>query len=309
MPQVSDIIRFRKQQILDSQRFSVRRLSFMIAIAAVSMLLLVALLLVSFFILNATGGLPSVATLDSHFGPVGRERYEPVRFYDREGAVILYEVFHPEAENARWLYVQDQGPTDIQQHTLYAILAAIDPDFLSEPLPSTLVMARDFLQTTLMGSRPQPSSGIASTIVASQLMPLEPSNPAEPLNQARINLMVQELNRRFPKTKILEWFLNSVAFGNDLYGLDAAARVYLGKPATDLSLSESALLAPIILQPTLNPFDALDESTERQLRLLDEMVELGWITRAQARAAKGEQINIRDVGELNRTPIQEVLAH
>ncbi|TFH37973.1 MAG: hypothetical protein E4G99_00815, partial [Anaerolineales bacterium] len=107
---------------------------------------------------------------------------------------------------------------------------------------------------------------------------------------------------------LLEWFINSIDFGRDAYGLDAAAMVYLGKHANDLSLAESALLAPIVLQPTLNPFDASEESLQRQARLLETMVELDWITAGQARSATQERLEIRTPAGSGRTPLQEALA-
>jgi membrane peptidoglycan carboxypeptidase len=128
------------------------------------------------------------------------------------------------------------------------------------------------------------------------------------LRQARMLLLGQELSRRYSKTQILEWFVNSTDFGHDIFGLDAAALVYLGKHASDLSLGESAVLAPIILQPSINPFSAPEESKERQARVLETMVELDWITPDQARTANQEELAIQVPGDSSRSPLQEILA-
>lgn len=58
-------------------------------------------------------------------------------------------------------------------------------------------------------------------------------------------LIANEVTNRYSKDQILEWYLNTNFYGNLAYGVDAAARVYFGKSATELDLAEAALLAAI----------------------------------------------------------------
>src|ERR671921_518018 len=84
------------------------------------------------------------------------------------------------------------------------------------------------------------------------------------------------------KEEILEQYLNTVYFGANAYGADAAARTYFNKKAEDLTLPESALLAGIIQLPGVyDPF--LDPKTAKERRnvVLDRMLEYGYITRAE----------------------------
>ena len=303
MPQVVDIIRQRRKRSV----YTARGLIFRVALASVSLILLIAALTFALVQAEITADLPAVTALENHFGAIGRERYAPVRFFDRSGEVLLFQAFNVEAEDPRWLYIQDDGPIDIQEHTLHALLAAVDPDYFERSSPTTLDMLRDFMSIGLQGSANQPSANIPRALVETQLLPLKVGRQSDSFEQARIHLLAQEVDRHFPKSLILEWFINSIDFGRDAYGFDAAALVYLGKHASDLNLAESALLAPIILQPTLNPFDAPEECKERQERLLETMVEFGWITVGQARIAKQEILQIRDPGTSTRTPLQEIL--
>ncbi|HEX2181427.1 MAG TPA: transglycosylase domain-containing protein [Rubrobacteraceae bacterium] len=84
------------------------------------------------------------------------------------------------------------------------------------------------------------------------------------------------------KEEILEQYLNTVYFGANAYGAEAAARTYFNKKAENLTLPESALLAGIIQLPGVyDPF--LDPKTAKERRnvVLDRMLEYGYITRAE----------------------------
>jgi membrane carboxypeptidase/penicillin-binding protein len=308
MPQVVDIIRLRRKRRGSPSRKTTLSLVFRAALGSLSLLLLLGLLTVALLQAQITADLPPVGAMETHFGEIGRERYEPVRFYDRSGEVVLYEARNPQAEGTRWLYIQEQGPIDIQEYTLQAILAATDPDYLTRPTPTTFQMAQGFFRIWLQGSSSQTSTQIPWLLTEGQLFPLGHDHLLDNKGQARKYLLAQELTRRYSKSRILEWFINSGDFGRDAYGLDAAALAYLGKHASDLSLGESALLAPVLLQPTLNPLDAPEESRERQGRLLDDMAELGWITQAETRRAKQENLVIQDPNGSERTPLQAILA-
>src|SRR5215813_110687 len=68
-----------------------------------------------------------------------------------------------------------------------------------------------------------------------------------------------ELERRYPKDRILEMYLNQVYFGNGAYGVEAASRTYFGKSVTEIGLREAALLAGLPRAPTTySPFDHPD---------------------------------------------------
>jgi penicillin-binding protein 1A len=91
-----------------------------------------------------------------------------------------------------------------------------------------------------------------------------------------------QYEKEHSKEEILEQYLNTVYFGANAYGADAAARTYFNKKAEDLALPESALLAGIIQLPGVyDPF--LDPKTAKERRnvVLDRMLEYGYITRAE----------------------------
>ncbi|MCA0317326.1 MAG: PBP1A family penicillin-binding protein [Proteobacteria bacterium] len=100
-------------------------------------------------------------------------------------------------------------------------------------------------------------------------------------------LLALWLEHNYSKDQILELYLNRVYFGAGAYGIEAAARRYYDKPATALTLQESAVIAGLVkapsrLAPTRNP----QEAQERAKLVLAAMTEQGYITEAQARAAR-----------------------
>ncbi|MCC7021351.1 MAG: transglycosylase domain-containing protein, partial [Thermomicrobiales bacterium] len=94
------------------------------------------------------------------------------------------------------------------------------------------------------------------------------------------------LERQFSKHDIITMYVNQIFYGNRSYGVEAAAQTYFHKSAADLTLSEAALLAGIPQQPTyFNPALYPENVVGRQKYVLDQMVKLGYITRAEANDA------------------------
>jgi membrane peptidoglycan carboxypeptidase len=94
------------------------------------------------------------------------------------------------------------------------------------------------------------------------------------------------MTRKYAKDEILEMYLNEIYYGNLAYGIEAAAQTYFGKPAAELDLAESALLAALPQSPVeLDPLNNLDGAKERQWLVLNLMINEGYITRSEAEAA------------------------
>ena len=110
-------------------------------------------------------------------------------------------------------------------------------------------------------------------------------------------LLAVQIERRLTKDEILERYLNQVYFGQGAYGVEAASEVYFGKPAQDLTLPESALLAGLIRAPSYDsPYDRPDRAMARRAEVLQRMVELGDITPVQMRAAQLAPIQLVEKG-------------
>jgi penicillin-binding protein 1A len=100
-------------------------------------------------------------------------------------------------------------------------------------------------------------------------------------------LLALYLESRYSKDQILTLYLNRVYFGAGVYGIQAAAERFFGKPATALTLTEAAMLAGSVKAPArFNPLADPDASMDRATDVLDAMADAGFITSAQCDAAK-----------------------
>lgn len=102
-------------------------------------------------------------------------------------------------------------------------------------------------------------------------------------------ILAIEVERMYDKKQILNLYLNESPYGGRRNGVESGARTYFGKSAKDLTLAESALLASIPQNPAIyNPYNTAgnDGLIERQHLVLDNMVDQGMATKAQADEAK-----------------------
>ncbi|WP_293900444.1 transglycosylase domain-containing protein [Phenylobacterium sp.] len=104
------------------------------------------------------------------------------------------------------------------------------------------------------------------------------------------------LEAKFSKKQILELYLNRVYFGAGAYGIEAASQRYFGKPASQLSLGESALLAGIMKGPSrYSPVASTDRAARRATMVLDEMTSAHFITPAQRDEALRTKVRVNPV--------------
>ncbi|MEU0201988.1 MULTISPECIES: transglycosylase domain-containing protein [unclassified Streptomyces] len=103
-----------------------------------------------------------------------------------------------------------------------------------------------------------------------------------------------QVEEELGKKKILENYLNITFFGQQAYGVEAAARRYFSKSAKDLNLQESALLAGIVQSPSrYDPVNDEAEATKRRNTVLRRMAEVGDISRAQAAEAMKAPLGLK----------------
>lgn len=289
MPAVAHIIRrrhSRKRRRAKETRRSAFWFMFVVGIPlALALSPLLAALALSFWLYTSAASQmptpPETVTLN-------RERGE-TRFYDESGAALLFAVADPLGENRRWLKLEDLPP-----HLISATLLADDLELSSsadafEPAHVLLQVWRYIIGLPLM-----PERGISAALARDTLLPLALSSG---LDSSLLEIVLAaEGKRNYAPEELLEWRLNSSYYGNDAFGIEAAAQVYLGKPAASLSLAESALLAAIVKAPALNPIEAPVTARERGADLLFRMLDAKLIDQAQFDEASGAKIEVRESG-------------
>src|SRR5512133_3641475 len=253
MPDRASIVRSRRARRKDEQQ--VRRARGLMGGIGLGILLsIVTAILILFAALayaDLTRGLPNVALLPALLNPPEGLLLHPTRVYDRTGTHMLFE-FEPATSAG-----------DVRR---YIPISAAAPQHLPELLvKSSVVLAEPGFWTgggyTLAGlNDPNAHPTVAQKLASELLLYSEPPSLRRALRE---RILAAQLIAQYGRSQVLEWYLNSADYGNDAYGIDAAARLYFGKPATDLSSGESAVLAAVSQAPDLNPIDAPDMARER----------------------------------------------
>lgn len=109
-------------------------------------------------------------------------------------------------------------------------------------------------------------------------------------------ILAYKIDTYLTKEEILNLYLNQIYLGHGTYGVEAAALGYFGKNARALTLSEAAMLAGLPKAPTTySPFLHFDKAKERQIYVLQRMMEDGYISEDQMRRAIDAPLNLRPV--------------
>ena len=115
-------------------------------------------------------------------------------------------------------------------------------------------------------------------------------------------LLTFKLEHLLSKDQIFEIYLNQIYLGQRAYGFAAAAETYFGKPLKDISIAEAAMLAGLPKAPSAyNPINNPKRARSRQLYISERMLENDFITKAQAEAAKKEELKIRNAATSPQT--------
>ena len=217
------------------------------------------------------------------------ENFETTKIYDRTGQHLLYEVIDPTGGDRTWVPL-DQIPDTL----ICATVASEDRSFWENPGFNPRGIARAFW-ANIRGQQIQGGSSITQQLIKNVVIEKErryisAEGPSWKDYERKITeiLLAYRITQKYSKEQILEWYLNTNFYGNLAYGIEAASRVYFGKSASELTLSEAATLAAIPQFPKMNPFDDPEAARKRQGLVLDAMVRQGCITREQAVAAKYE---------------------
>jgi len=201
--------------------------------------------------------LPSVTAL---------ENFEPLKgskIYDENDALIT------ELHVERRIFVPlSQVPRVLQD----AVIATEDRRFYYHWGVDPIGIGRAVLQNYRRGRIVEGGSTITQQLT--KVLFLTPDRSLE--RKLKEAVLALEIERRYPKDRILEMYLNHVYFGQGAYGVEAAARTYFGKSVSEITVREAALLAGLPRAPsTYAPFEHPKVAKQRREVVLRRMVEYG----------------------------------
>lgn len=201
--------------------------------------------------------------------------------YDRTGQVLLYEIAGPEKRTIIPF-------KEIPQHLKDAVVVAEDNEFYKHKGIDIKSIIRAILYDLKVKKPVQGASTISQQLVRTYFLSQEKTLK----RKTREILLTLELERRYSKNQILEWYLNLIPLGGNIYGVEQAARTFFHKSAKDLTLGESATIAALIKAPSLlSPYGKnKDKLLKRKDYILDKMVEKGYISKEQGLKGKKEKL-------------------
>lgn len=216
---------------------------------------------------------------------------QTTKFYDRSGEHLLFELYG--AQN-RTVVKFDE----ISNYAKWATVAIEDKDFYQHGGFSLAGITRA-AWSNATGGQVQGGSTITQQFVKNSLL----TNEQTVTRKIKELILAIELERLYTKDEILSFYLNEIPYGAQEYGIEAAAQSFFNKPAKDLSISESAMLAALPQAPSLySPYSGSpDALIERQHVIIDAMVDQGYITQEEGDKAKEDKVLARIVPIENKS--------
>ena len=210
---------------------------------------------------------------------------QSTRVYDRTNEHLLYQF-----EDERREVIEYK---EIPQVLVDATVAAEDKSFWTNPGVDLFGIIRAiYSDLTRRGEGQGGASTITQQLVKQRIVGGEVSIQ----RKIREAILAIEVTNTYSKQQILELYFNQIYYGNQAYGVKAAAETYFGKSdLSTLTLAEAALLAglpqaPSVLDPT--KADNVERAKQRRAYVLDQMVDTKAITQSQADAADAEPIKV-----------------
>ena len=175
---------------------------------------------------------------------------------------------------------------NIPEHVVAALLAVEDSGFYKHKGVNLRALIRATLANFQYTSGRQGASTITQQVVKNEYLAGLPRDGRYKILQARYAAMLEKTT---PKKLIVERYLNTVFFGNNAYGIQAAAEVYFGKKVAELTLEEAAFLVGLVQAPSsYDPFNRPAASKRRFNEVLDRLVETGLMTKEVAAAQQAD---------------------
>ncbi|HVT00784.1 MAG TPA: PBP1A family penicillin-binding protein [Patescibacteria group bacterium] len=228
-----------------------------------------------FFVLK---DIPSTATIGSTNYP------QSTKIYDRNGK-LLYTIF---ASRNQTFVPFDKMPKNLKNATI----AIEDKDFYKHGAIDIRGITRAFV-STVFKKQVQGGSTITQQLVRASLLTPEQTITRK-VKEIILSFLVESI---YSKDKILEMYLNQVSYGGTAWGAQAASTVYFDKSVDKLNLAEAAFLAGLPQAPSVySPFGSHPElGKERQIEVLNQMEQQGYITKQQEEQAKNYDLKFSKI--------------
>ena len=232
-------------------------------------------LVVSFAIALAWPNLPDLSAMTDYKPRV------PLRVYTADK--VLIGEFGEERRNV----IPFEDIPDVMKS---ALLAAEDDRFYQHNGVDLRGIGRAVLANLMAGAKSQGASTITMQLARNFYLSSEKTYTRK-FYELLLTIKIEDM---LTKDQILDLYMNQIFLGHRAYGFAAASLTYFGKPLTEITLAEAAILAGIPRAPSrFNPITNFNEAKRQQVVVLGRMLSLGYITEPEYQAALDQTIEIR----------------
>ncbi|MEK7549021.1 MAG: PBP1A family penicillin-binding protein [Patescibacteria group bacterium] len=211
-----------------------------------------------------------------------RQISQSSKIYDRSGEILLYEIYD---EEKRTIIPFEEIPEQVKQ----AAISLEDKNFYTHPAFDWRAILRAMIVNFLKGRVVQGGSTITQQLAKNAFLASEKTFE----RKFKELILSYWIEKKYSKDEILSLYLNTISYGANTYGIEAASQMYFGKPAKNLNLAEAALLSGLPKAPTYySPYGShLNDLISRKDYALGQMKEMGFIDEEEFGRAQKYEFN------------------
>lgn len=257
--------------------FRRKALYFLFGTTLFGLIALALLFLVVFF--GFTGHVPHAAQLREINNPQASEVYS-------EDGKLLGRYYIENRSNVTF--------GEISPNVIQALIATEDSRFYEHRGIDEIALLRVMVKTILLRDRSAGGGSTLSQQIAKNLFPRNDLGVfSMPVNKLREAIIAYRLERIYTKEEILTLYLNTVPFGENIFGIEVAAERYFSKKPADVSVDEAAVLIGLLkannyFNPRLNP----EKSQERRDVVINQMVDNGFLSEEEGMLYKEKPLEL-----------------
>ncbi len=203
---------------------------------------------------------------------------QPTIIYDQRGEIAS------KITNSK---IEGVGINQIPNEVIQAVIATEDQRFYQHNGINYFAIMKAFFKNMISGDIVAGGSTVTQQLAKNAFLTHERTYS----RKMKELIITKKIERSYSKDEIMERYLNQIYFGEGAWGIQRAAKTYFGKEASELTLSESAMLAGLVKAPSnLSPFKNMEKAIERRNLVLSLMEKEGYISQKERESAKQQAI-------------------
>jgi penicillin-binding protein 2A len=207
---------------------------------------------------------------------------QPTIIYDQNGEIAS------KISNSK---IEGVGIKQIPDEIIHAVIATEDQRFYKHNGINYFGIMKAFFKNMVSGDIVAGGSTVTQQLAKNAFLTHERTYT----RKVKELILTKKIERTYTKDEIMERYLNQIYFGEGAWGIQRAAKIYFGKEASELTLSESAMLAGLIKAPSiLSPFKNMEKSIQRRNLVLALMENEGYISHTEVEQAKQEPVVLNE---------------